>query len=129
MLLLEAMAKEEGFYESGSRSERNANPLDLIYCDEAIHFGATGTDGEFAIFTDPVVGFAAGRRWLLVQAHFDAAGNLIGGYLGATLKQVIYRFAPPSSNNSGRYLENVCSMTGYQPTTVLTIDMLAVPQL
>jgi hypothetical protein len=127
--LLEAMATEEGFYLSGSRPARNNNPLDLTYCDESIHFGATGTDGRFAIFPSIHIGFSAGARWLSVTAHFDAAGNLIGGYLGATLKQVIYRFAPPSDNNSVRYLENVCEMTGYSPSTVLTSEMLAIPQL
>jgi len=127
MLLLEAMARQEGFYEAGHRARRNNNPLDLEFNDESVHFGATESDGRFAIFPDVATGFDAGRRWLSVPARFDAAGNLIGGYLGATLRQVIYRFAPPAENNAVSYLGAVCSMTGLQPSTVLTSELLETP--
>lgn len=123
--LLYAFAVMEGFFDGQhSRPFRNHNPLDLEYCDEAIHFGAIHTDGRFAVFPDAATGWVAGRRWLSVPAHFDAAGNLIGGYLGATMRQVIHRFAPPSENNSALYLEQVCLRGKVTPETILTAELL-----
>jgi len=37
---------------------------------------------------------------------------------------VITRFAPPSENNTAAYIEDVCSMTGLTPTTIITPEHL-----
>jgi hypothetical protein len=117
----------EGFPVDGSRPQRNNNPGDLTFCGETVSFGATAGDPRFAIFPDAETGWNALRRWLSVPAKFDSAGNLIHGYLGATLKQAINRFAPPNENNSSEYVEVVCNRTGLTPETILTPDLLAVP--
>ena len=129
LTVLQAFGKEEGFggAEDGkpNRPTRNNNPLDLTYCSETIHFGASGGDPRFAVFPDIDTGWNAGRRWLSVPAKFDGSGDLVGGYLGATLKQVVFRFAPPNENNSQAYLDGVCASTGLTPETVLTSELLS----
>lgn len=130
--LLDAMAIREGFYVPHSRPQRNNNPLDLKYGPEAIRFGATHGDPRFAVFPDLATGWVAAARWLKVPAKFKAVGDdphgeLVGGYLGATLSQVIHRFAPPNENNTSAYLDFVCIATGLTPFTLLTPDLLIPP--
>jgi hypothetical protein len=133
LTVLVAMSKVEGFGEPGEIPTVANNPLDLIYCDESIHFGATGQHlhangtpsgfAQFASVDDPTTGgWQAGRRWLSVPAHFDANRNLIGGYMGATISQAINRFAPGSQkgNNPLAYVTAVCEKTGLTPQTILT---------
>jgi hypothetical protein len=133
MLLLQAMAKVEDFGKPGARPTRNNSPLDLIYGDEAIHFGAIGADGRYAKFATVEDGWNAGRRWLSIKAHFDSHGNLIGGYLGATMKQVIWRFSPPGdgANDPQAYLDSVVRDTTLPrtitETSILTADLLTIP--
>lgn len=128
--VLEAMSEVEGFGEPGAIPTVANNPLDLIYCDESIHFGAVGNYHGFARFSsvdDPQTGgWQAARRWLSVPAHFDPEGNLIGGYMGATLEQVIGRFCPGSQkgNNVPAYVLAVTQKTGLTPQTVLTPELL-----
>jgi hypothetical protein len=124
---LEAIAQMEGFYVVGSRPQRNNNPGDLVYSSEAIRFGATGTDGRFAIFPDAETGWKALQGWFSVPARFDSSGNLIGGYLGATIEQAINRFAPPSENNTAGYVAFVANATGLSQDTLLTEDLLTLP--
>jgi hypothetical protein len=130
LTVLQAMAEVEGYGQPGVIPTVANNPLDLIYCDESIHFGAIGNYKGFAQFAsvdDPHTGgWQAGRRWLSVPAHFDANGNLVGGYMGATLQQVITRFCPPSQkgNNTPAYISAVCEKTGLTPETVLTPTLL-----
>jgi len=126
--LLEAIAREEGYYVSGSRPARNNNPGDLTYCVETMRAGATAGDPRFAIFPDARTGWNALRQWLSVRAKFDASGDLVGGYLGSTIRQAINRFAPPSENDTEKYVTNVCAWTGLTPDTVLTIDLLTLPE-
>lgn len=138
MEVLEAMACQEGFYVEGDRPQRNNNPLDLTWSTEARKFGATkgdrvspgGLDGYagMAVFSDALTGWRAAQAWLGVPARFDSNKELMAGYRGATLKQVIYRFAPPSENNTEAYLAFVCKATGLAETDVLTTEMLAIPQ-
>ena len=143
MLLLEAMAHQEGFYSSDPnvRPRRNNNPLDLRWNSESKTFGATHGDkppvgdpsdyqgySGFAVFPDIETGWQAGRRWLSVPAKI-VNGKLEGGYLGATLAQVIGRFAPPNKNKTGAYLSEVCKLTGFSSTDILTSDLLQVPSV
>ena len=109
--LVEAIAREEGFYVIGTRPQRLNNPGDIEYGNFAAQHGAIGSDGRFAIFPDAVTGFAALRQLLMTD------------YAGMTLKAALNRFAPPVENDTGRYLLNVCSWTGAAPTDI--IDGLA----
>lgn len=125
---LQTIAQMEGYYVAGSRPARNMNPGDLEYGDESIRFGATGTDGRFAIFPDAETGWKALQQWLSIPAKFDSQGNLVGGYLGATIQQAIWRFAPPNENNSAGYLQYIVDKTGLAPHQLLTEDVLQTPE-
>ena len=128
LTLAEAFARQEGFYAPGSRSARNCNPGDIRWGSFARQHGATHGDRPdaqtaMAVFPSDEVGFAAYRALLSVKAYF-VNGKLTAGYLGATLEQVISRFAPPSQNNTEIYITNVCDWTGFARTDVLTLEML-----
>ncbi|HUD74121.1 MAG TPA: hypothetical protein VMQ76_03540 [Terracidiphilus sp.] len=124
LTILQAIARREGYGVPGARPTRNNNPGDLMAGPESAEFGAIGNDGPYAIFPDAETGWMALRRWLSVGAKFDAHGTLVRGYMGATIQQVIYRFAPPSENDSARYVADVCEWTGLTPDTVLTSELL-----
>jgi hypothetical protein len=128
MTLLQAFSVSEGYPIAGSRSQRNYNPGDLIWCAESKAFGAMRGDPVFAVFPDPHTGWKALKRWLSVPAKFDHEGNLVGGYCGATLSQVIHRFAPPSENNTAAYISGVCERTGLTPETIVTEELLETPE-
>lgn len=127
MLLLEAMAREEGWYVTDSRPARNCNPLDLEYCSETIRMGALKGDPRFAVFATARDGWLAAQKWLSVPAEFEE-GKLVAGYCGATLEQAINRFAPPTENETSSYVVNVCTWTGLTPETIVTLDLLALPE-
>jgi hypothetical protein len=112
--LVEAIAREEGFYVRGTRAQRNFNPGDLEFGNFAAHHGATGSDGRFAIFPDAATGFAALRELLMTD------------YAGMTLVAALNRFAPPFENDTTRYLENVLLMTGLVADTILTDKLLGI---
>jgi hypothetical protein len=125
--LLQAIAREEGYYEGGippDRPERNNNPGDLLWGPEAKRLGATHGDPTYAVFPDIATGWQALKGWLSVPAKFAQDGSLDSGYLGATLRQIVYRFAPPTQNDSASYLKFVCSQAGLTPETVITIHHL-----
>ena len=140
MTVLQAIAKEEGWYTLGDRPRRNLNPGDLEWNSESKSFGATGGDPRFAIFPDAVTGWRALQRWLSVPAKFhqgqvqglfmDPNGTtLVGGYLGATLAQVIHRFAPAGENDPDIYLATVIQNTGLTAATILTLALLQTPEI
>jgi hypothetical protein len=149
MTWLEAQSVGEGFNIAGSRPQINNNPLDLIWGTEAEAFGATHGDrmniesykgySGFAVFPNVPTGFRAAQRWLSVPAKFTSTpipnrpegpqGWLASGYLGATLEQVCYRFAPPEDgNDTEAYITGNCQRSGYQRTDVLTEAMLQTPE-
>ena len=51
LTILQAMAEVEGYGTPGAIPTVANNPLDLIYCDEAIHFGSVGNYRGFAQFS------------------------------------------------------------------------------
>lgn len=137
--VLVAMARQEGFGEVGNRPTRNNNPLDLVWGAEARMFGALRGDtvkphgfmgmGGMAVFPDKTQGWVAAKRWLSVPAKFGHNGELISGYRGATLRQIIFRFAPPTDNNSMQYLGSVCQLTGLHPDDTIGTNDLLTPWL
>jgi len=136
--VLHAMATMEGFFEPDTRPARNNDPLDLIYGQEAIEFGAIANQNGQSVFPDADTGWNAGRRWLSVPAHllyndeeyaaFPVPGRkLVGGYLNAQLVEIINRFAPGSQkgNNPQAYVSGVCALCpGVTPQTVITAELL-----
>lgn len=137
MCVLEAMAHQEGFFVDGDRPQRNNNPLDLTWSGEAKSLGATkgdrvapgGFDGfsGMAVFASPLAGWRAAQGWLGVPARFDENRQLVRGYRGASIRKVVYRFAPPNENNTEAYIAFVCDATGYDADTILTTEMLSLP--
>lgn len=129
----QALARQEGFGPPGNRSTRNNNPGDIEWGAFARAHGATRLElipaglpetARFAYFPDLEKGWAAAKDLLSVPAVFDRHGFLQHGYLGATITQIINRFAPPSENNTEAYIRNVCDFTQLTRDTVLTADML-----
>jgi len=132
MTFLQAIAHQEGFNIGGSRSQRNNNPGDIDWGPFAQHHGATGLETiphgynetpRFAVFPTPEAGFAAMRALLQIPGVFGHAPGqpgvrrLLSGYAGATVREALYRWAPPSDgNNTSAYEKNVCANAGCQPT-------------
>lgn len=137
--LIVAFAREEGFCDGNyqvltdKRPGRNNNPLDLEWNAETQSFGATSGDPRFAVFPDLETGWNAGRRWLSVKARYETVPTslmypkgrrLAHGYLGATIEEVVFRFAPTNENNSMSYLRNICAFSEITPDTILTTELL-----
>ncbi len=101
-------AGREVLRQGGSRSWRNNNPGNIRKGDFARNAGAIGDDGAFAIFADHAAGFAA-----LIALLKSAS------YASRTLREAIFRYAPPSENDSERYLRFVTGRTGIDPDQVL----------
>lgn len=97
-----AIAQFEGFYNPGSRAQRNNNPGNLRYAGQP---GAIGADSAgYAIFPTAEAGWQALRR----QIQLDASRGL-------TLEQFIRKYAPPSENPTDAYLRFVSQRTGLAP--------------
>jgi hypothetical protein len=106
--LLQAIAREEGYYVPGSRPARNFNPGDLEWRPWMVRFGATGGDPRFAIFPSAEEGFAAAR-------------HLLGSstYKGKTIAEFVPVFAPGVENDVAQYARNLCSWCEVGPDTVI----------
>lgn len=103
-----------------TRGIRNNNPGNIKYSEANQWIGQTGTDGTFAVFSDPVYGIRAAAVLLKNDIR---AGK-------ATVEQLITEWAPKSDDNpTGSYVEYVARAVGVQPWEPVTIqdipDMLA----
>ncbi len=95
--------------EGGSRSWRNCNAGNIRKGDFSINCGAIGDDGSFAIFPSEDAGKAA-----IIPLLRTAT------YIKLTLKQAIFRYAPPSENNSEAYAKFIHEKTGIALNTLLS---------
>jgi uncharacterized protein (TIGR02594 family) len=95
--------------EGGSRSWRNNNPGNIRKGNFATISGAIGDDGAFAIFPVHKLGF-------------DAIVSLLrsNSYVNLTLKDAVFRYAPPNENHSDQYLAFLVRETGISGNTVLS---------
>jgi hypothetical protein len=114
MLLLEAMARMEGYYVEGSRPNRNKNPGDIEYGNFARAHGAIDTDGRFAIFPSSAVGFNCMAS--LLREHYN----------GMTIEAALRKYAPPIENDDFVYLFNILKWTGLKATDIIS-DHLETP--
>lgn len=88
-----------------SRGERNNNPGNIEMGGFATKYGATGSDGRFAIFPS----YEAGVR--AQEALLSGPGYVGGGR--NTIDAIINRYAPPSDGNPvGNYADYVSRVTG-----------------
>jgi len=83
----------------------NNNPGNLRYAGQA---GATQGEGGFAKFKTPEAGIQA----LHDQIALDASRGL-------TLAQFISKYAPPSENDTAKYIQDIITATGASPATLL----------
>lgn len=112
--LIQAIARQEGFYKNGTRAQRNNNPGNINFSNFALAHSALGPDDKrYAIFPTPEVGFAALEALLKTER-----------YRGKTLERALYMYCPPTGDERGlndikSYILNVCTWTGLTPDTVI----------
>jgi RHS repeat-associated protein len=100
---------EDGTTETrrgGSRAWRNYNPGNLHESSAALQ---AGTIDEFAVFANRADGDAAHLRQLGLEAS-----------RGLTIERLIYRFAPPSENDTERYIAVVIAAVRVPRTSRLS---------
>lgn len=95
---------------SGDRNWRNNNPGNIEYGPFARSHGAIGTDGRFAVFPDHKTGREAKKSLLFEGVN----------YKDKSISGAISRYAPPSENNTGAYINAVASALGISPNTRLS---------
>lgn len=89
-----------------TRGLRNNNPGNIEYGPFAIKYGATGSDGRFAIFPDMPSGICALCELLIVYSTKpDGHGGLID-----TVEEAINRWAPNNENHTAAYVALVCTV-------------------
>ena len=117
--LMYAMAEFEGWRDpiasntgEGSRSFRHNNPGNLRSSPFEI-----GNKDNFSVFNTTADGFA-GFKWDLIQ---KCKGKTVTGLNSqSTLRDLIYKWAPPADNNTPElYLNAVIKMTGFTADTKL----------
>ena len=99
------IATLEGYKKTGTLADRQNNPGNLRFVGQA---GATKGSNGFAKFKTPQAGFDA----LIKQIRLDASRNL-------TLRQFVYKYAPPTSNNTKAYLQSIVKTLGISPDAKL----------
>ncbi len=111
--LASAIAGVEGWFNPGSRAHRNDNPGNLT----ASFLDRRKDDAGFVVFERREEGIAA----LLHQVAKDVARGL-------TLRQFLTKYAPPSENDTERYIRAVADETGVDPDAPLW-SYLLLPKL
>lgn len=89
-----------------TRGERNCNPGNIDRHDNTQWQGQApdqAADGRFVVFADPHYGIRALAKVLL--AYYRKHGL-------DTVRGIIDRWAPPSENNTGAYVNHVASILG-----------------
>lgn len=95
--------------EGGSRSWRNYNPGNIRKGNFASAAGGIGDDDAFAIFPD-------------LKTGLDAIVALLrsNSYVNLSLKEAVFRYAPPNENDSEQYAAFLERETGIAGSTVLS---------
>lgn len=97
--LMSLIGRMEGWGISNSVATRNNNPGNLKYAGQA---GAIEADSRgYAIFSGPDAGMVALQR----QIELDASRGL-------SVREFVYKYAPPSENNSSGYLGFITNSLG-----------------
>jgi uncharacterized protein (TIGR02594 family) len=92
----------------GSRSWRNNNPGNIRKGSFAENAGSIGDDTAFAIFPDEALGLAAVITLLRSEK-----------YTNLSLRDALFKYAPPSENDSEAYVAAVVAKTGIAQGTIL----------
>lgn len=93
------------------RGIRNNNPLNIRIGNAWVGEVVNPTDTEFEQFTNLYYGLRAG--FVLIRRYMER-------YHLRTIRDILSRWAPASENNTGKYIEQVCYLTGLQADTLLS---------
>lgn len=100
------------------RGLRNNNPGNIQATDP--WKGMIGSDERgFAMFQD--------ISWGLRALAIDLSTKIRKGY--NTVSTIIYRYAPPSENNTDNYINLVCQYTGYDQDQILSSNETTIARL
>ena len=92
------------------RGIRNCNPLNIRIGNVWLGEVKESTDNEFEQFVSMFYGLRAG--FILLRRY-------INRYHLTTIPLIISRWAPGSENNTVKYIDTVCRLSGLQPDTQL----------
>lgn len=96
------------------RGIRNNNPLNIRRGQSWLGLCPTQTDPEFCQFRTMELGIRAACK--IIQTY-------IRKYHLTTVREIIYRWAPPTDgNDTGSYVRQVCKHTYYFPETCIHAD-------
>jgi hypothetical protein len=84
--------------------QKNNNPVNLRFAGQEHAFELEG----FACFQTPMDGWRAAHRQIALDQK-----------RGLSLKEFIFKFAPPNENNTNNYLDFVCKELNVGPDTPL----------
>jgi hypothetical protein len=91
------------------RGIRNNNPLNLSYVPGQ---GASGSDGRFGVYPSMDAGINAAERQLLLYQDRDHLN---------TVRGIVSKWAPPSENNTGSYVNFVAGRLGVSPDSPIDL--------
>lgn len=94
------------------RGIRNHNPGNLRDTDIPWD-GVVGSDGAFEVFDDAVFGIRAMAK--LLSGYYHRRGL-------RTVREMVNRYAPPSENDTGAYVDHVADALGVLPDDEIELD-------
>lgn len=97
------------------RGIRNNNPLNIIKGNNWMGERPNQTDPTFEQFVSMEYGIRAALK--LIRRTID--GRTLGGRPCNTIRKLIFRWAPPTENNSMAYVDVVCKHTGISPDAII----------
>jgi hypothetical protein len=106
--LIQAIAEMEGFYRPDTIPSDLHNPGDLIFAGQPNSVPHTRGKHTFAHFQTEDDGWVALLRQVLKFAASDF-----------TVARLIKAWAPPSENDTDRYLDFICKEVGCTPDTLV----------
>jgi hypothetical protein len=105
-LLAQAIGRYEGYYKPKSLSQRQYNPGNLRFAGQV---GAVRGEKGFAKFATEQAGWDALHRQIAIDAK-----------RGHTVQTFMYKYAPPTSNNTPAYAKYVQQQLRVPLTTKLS---------
>lgn len=110
LLALASLQVEATSLEELSRGSKNNNPLNLVHDPSNRWVGLVGNDGRFCCFDSVQHGFRA--AFITIHSYMVVHGL-------DTVAQIITRWAPPSENETSKYIEFVCHRMKCPPNKVV----------
>lgn len=97
-----------------TRGERNNNPGNIRHGSNWQGLAARQPDADFCTFTDAKYGFRALAKILMLYQMRPGTPDV--GLVGVdTVREIVYRWAPPNENNTDAYVAAVAGHMGVDP--------------